>query len=312
MIFDTTLAQMIVFFGVFAVGFVAARAHVVSKEQLSVIAQIATKVLLPVMIFYSTYANCSRDTILQNWQMVVLAALFYALISLVTFLIAKAMRLAHDKDRVFQLCFIFGNTGFVGVPLLAVVFPDAGLVYMMLFSIVDQMLFWTYGIWLSTERGHHHSARAHMSPRVFISPNTVSMVTVVAFVMLGIPVWSPLLSIMGTISSATPAVCMLYLGMLASFSNVRPVLKRPELYVGIVVKMIALPVALGKILLMTGLFPQEMVLALAMIAALPVMTVVPMLAAQNGHEGEYATGMTVISLVASLATIPLVVFLVGA
>lgn len=54
-----------------------------------------------------------------------------------------------------------------------------------------------------------------------------------------------------------------------------------------------------------------MVLALAIIMALPVMTVVPMVVANNGKEYEYATGITVVTLVASIVTIPFVVFLTG-
>lgn len=42
------------------------------------------------------------------------------------------------------------------------------------------------------------------------------------------------------------------------------------------------------------------------IMALPIMIVVPMIAKQNGHEGDYAAGMTVVTLVASAVTIPLV------
>ena len=247
----------------FAVGFAASRLKVIKEDTLPALAQIITKILLPCMIFYSTYANCKRETIIGNWEMVLLAALFYAVISLLMFVIAKLMRIEHDKDRVFQLCFIFGNTGFVGVPLLAAVFPDAGLVYMMMFSIVDQVVFWTYGIWLSTKR------------------------------------------------ATTTGMCMLYLGALASFSRVLPVLKRPELYVGIVVKMIVLPVVVGHLIAITEIFPGQMVLALAIIMALPVMTVVPMVVANNGKEYEYATGITVVTLVASIVTIPLVVFLVG-
>lgn len=149
-----------VFFLVFAAGFVSSRFKVIREDSLPALAQVITKVLLPCMIFYSTYANCERQTIIDNWEMVLLAAFFYALISLVTFLLAKALRIEHDKDRVFQLCFIFGNTGFVGIPLLAAVFPDAGLVYMMMFSIIDQLVFWTYGIWLSTARCHDHGRNA--------------------------------------------------------------------------------------------------------------------------------------------------------
>lgn len=310
MIFELTLSHMTVFFLVFAVGFVAARLSVVKEDQLPGLAQLITKILLPVMIFYSTYANCTRATILKNWQMVLLAALFYALISLLMLLLAKALRIEHDKDRVFQLCFIFGNTGFVGVPLLAAVFPDAGLVYMMMFSIVDQAVFWTYGIWLSTERGHHHSARQHISLKMLITPNTVAIVAAVVFVMLELPVPDVLLSGLSTLSSATTGMCMLYLGALASFSRILPVLRRPETYMGILVKMVALPILLGRALLWSDLLPEPMVVALAIIMALPVMTVVPMIVATNGKEYEYATGITVVTLVVSIVTIPLVVLLV--
>lgn len=311
MIFELTLSHMITFFLVFAAGLAAAKLHVICQDQLPGIAQIITKVLLPAMIFFSTYAHCTRQTILDNGQMVLLAALFYALISLITYLMAKAMRIEHDKDRVFQLCFIFGNTGFVGIPLLSAVFPDAGLVYMMMFSLVDQAVFWTYGIWLSTERGHHHEAHQRINLKSFISPNTISIAAALIFVMLELPVPEALLSGLSTLSSATTGMCMLYLGALASFARLLPVLRRPETYVGIVLKMVAFPVLAGRALLMTGLFPTSMVSALAIIMALPTMTVVPLVVSANGTEGGYATGITVTTLVASILTIPLVVFLMG-
>ena len=40
------------------------------------------------------------------------------------------------------------------------------------------------------------------------------------------------------------------------------------------------------------------------------MTVVPMVATQNGNEGEYASGILEVTLVVSAFTMPLVAFLV--
>lgn len=206
---------MIVFFLVFAVGFAASRLKVIKEDALPALAQVITKILLPCMIFYSTYVNYKRETIIGNWEMVLLAALFYAAISLLIFVMAE------------------------------------------------------------------------------------------------VPIFEPLQLGLSTVSSATTGMCMLYLGALASFSRVLPVLKRPELYVGIVVKMVVLPLVAARLIAMAGIFPGQMVLALAIIMALPVMTVVPMVVANNGKEYEYATGITVVTLVASIVTIPLVVFLVG-
>lgn len=129
------------------------------------------------------------------------------------------------------------------------------------------------------------------------------------FIFIGIKLPGPVLTALNMVSAPTSALGMIYLGALAGFSNSLSVLKRPELYVGIVVKMILLPVLAGKLLLLTAL-PTELVTAFVLIMALPVMTVVPMVATQNGNEGEYASGILEVTLVASVFTMPLVAFLV--
>ena len=307
MVFEITLERMLAFFLILAVGFAAAKLRVIDEGYLPSLAKLITKILLPVMIFYSTCVSCTRQALFDNLAMVVLAAVFYALASLVLFLLARALRLPHDKDRVFQFCFIFGNTGFVGIPLLAAVFPETGLMYMMLFSIVDQLVFWTYGVWLATARDRQAT---RFSPRALVTPNTVAIALALVFVLADIPLPRLASLALGTINNATSALCMMYLGALVCFSDVGAALRRPELYVGIAVKMVALPVAAGRLLALTPL-PGDLVSALVIIMALPVMTVVPLVASQNGHEGEYATGITVATLVASIATIPLAVLLAG-
>ena len=141
-----------------------------------------------------------------------------------------------------------------------------------------------------------------------LSPNIIAMLLSFVFLFVDIKLPSPVLTALNIVSAPTSALGMIDLGALAGFSNSLSVLKRPELYVGIVVKMIALPVLAGKLLLLTAL-PTELVTAFVVIMALPVMTAVPMIAQQNGHEGEYASGTLEVTLVASVFTMPLVAFL---
>ena len=114
---------------------------------------------------------------------------------------------------------------------------------------------------------------------------------------------------LSSVAAATPAMCMAYLGVMLCFAKGVDALKHPDLYVGVAVKMVILPVVIGKILLACGVFPQELLEAFVIIMALPVMTMVPIIASKNGHEGEYAAGITVATLVFSVVTIPLVVWL---
>lgn len=318
--FDTTLHQMILFFLVLCIGFIAAKAGVIKRETLPSFSKIVVSVLLPALILYSTYTGVAREAVLGNLSMLLLAAGFYLLMIAVTYVLARLLGLRGDRGRVFQLCFIFGNTGFVGTPLLAAVFPQNGMLYMMLFTLVDQLLFWTYGVYLSTAQGesdhedgfpagHSHGPHRHphrLSWRMFVSPNTVAMAVAFAAVLAAVPVPQIITDCVGSVAAATPAMCMIYLGALLCYSDWRGALKTRDLYVGIAVKMVLLPIVLGRLLIWCGAFPLEMVECFTIIAALPVMTLVPIIASKNGHEGDYAAGITVATLVVSVITIPFV------
>ena len=78
---------------------------------------------------------------------------------------------------------------------------------------------------------------------------------------------------------------------------------------GILVKMIALPIVGGKALFALG-WPTDVATSMIVLMSLPVMTIVPMIASQRGHEGDYAAGIAVATLVVSVITIPLVQLLV--
>ncbi len=306
MAFETTLTTMIIFFFILAVGFVAGKLGIIKQEFMGSFSQMITKIFLPALIFYSTTSSTTRQMVFENYWILILAAGFYFLIAVVTWSLARIMRIPHDKDRIFQFAFIFGNTAFVGMPLLAAVFPDYGLFFMCLFSIVDQLLFWTFGIWLSTARDRQ---TARFNPKKLLTPNIIAILLALAFVLLDILLPSIINNALGTISKATGALCMLYLGAMICFSEFGTVLKRAEVYVGIAVKMVLLPIAVGLLLMQTPL-PYEMVASMTLVMALPVMTVVPMIASANGHEGDYATGIAVVSFIACVVTIPLVAFVV--
>ena len=77
-----------------------------------------------------------------------LTAVMYALLILVFWLVAELLRLKGSRSHVFQASLIFGNAGFIGIPLIMALWPQNGAIYVALMSIIDQTLLWTYGVWL--------------------------------------------------------------------------------------------------------------------------------------------------------------------
>lgn len=128
MAFEITLERMIIFFLILCVGFAAGKLSIITRDYLPQLAKLITKVFLPVLLFWSTFHGATWQMVADNALAIVFSVVFYASSTAVTFLIAKVMRIRPDRDRVFMLCFVFGNTGFVGMPLLSALFPARGFV----------------------------------------------------------------------------------------------------------------------------------------------------------------------------------------
>ena len=306
MAFQVTLETMIVFFVLLALGFFAGKKNIIKSEGMGQLGMMITKIFLPVLIFYSTITSVTLDLASENLILIPVSIAVYAVLIVVTLLAAKIMRIEPDKDRIFQFAFIFGNTGFVGFPLLSAVFPGTGILFMCMFSIVDQLVFWTYGVWLATARDRQ---AAGFNPKALLSPNIIAIVLAMIVALSGLQLPAIALTILGTICRATTPLCMIYLGAMICFSKLGNTLKRFEIYLGIVIKMVLLPIGAGMLATAVGLSP-EISGCIALYIALPVMTVVPMISAQNGNEGAYATGIAVVTFVACVLTIPLVALFV--
>ena len=292
---------MIIFFLILLLGAFCGKRKIITADYLSNLQMLVTKIFLPVVIFYGTYKGATLEMIVQNLSMIVFAVVFYAVVGLFLFGLAKLMRLEGDYNKGFTFCFLFGNTLFVGMPLLTALFPEQGMLYLALFTIVDQAVFWTVGIWLATGRNRSYK----FSFKNFITPNTVSLALVFVLVVFSVPLPSVLLDTLQVLYSGTGALCMLYLGALMYFSDWKRVLRRKDLYIGILVKMVVLPVIGGHVLAFIGM-PHDLAVAMVVLMSLPVMTVVPMIARAHGNCGEYAAGVTAVTLAASVVTVPLV------
>ena len=90
------------------------------------------------------------------------------------------------------------------------------------------------------------------------------------------------------------------------------VLKRYELYVGLVAKMIAFPLAFYALLTtLASALPQlpithDMILMITVIAGLPTMTTIAMFTGRKNNMPEYAVGFVLVSTLFSLASLTIV------
>ena len=97
---------------------------------------------------------------------------------------------------------------------------------------------------------------------------------------------------------------MIYLGGVFACMDVRKYLSIREFYGIVVVKMLLFPLAYYLILKLLPLDPN-IHLTIALLAAMPAMSSIVMMAQASGSEGDYAMGGILVTTVCSIVTIPL-------
>lgn len=300
---DTILSKLVQFFLVLLLGVWLAKVKMISEQSLRLLSQLVTKAFLPAFTFCSMYIGNSRKQLSDGVPVLFITFFFYLSIMLLFALLSKIIGIKEERQRTFQALFIFGNTGFIGFPIIQSLYGGEGTIYMALFSVVDQLILWSYGVWLCSSRG-----RGKFQVKNLLNPCMVAIIAAISFLLADIHIPKIFLDSAASVGNANTGVCMIYLGALLYYSNLRFVLKEKELYIGIAVKMLVLPICVH--LLFSNFVPNTVMRGtLVMLSALPTMTVIPILVKNGSSEGEYAAGVTMVTLIASLVTLPVVAYL---
>lgn len=302
--FFIILNQLIQFFLLLMLGYLLAGLHKIKREELGILSKLVVNLLLPAYSFAAMYRGATREQLMDGIILFPMGMAVFTLLAVFLFFLAKGLHIEEGNAKVFQASFLFGNTGFIGTPLLKNLYGGEGVIYLSLFSISEAIILWTYGIRLL-----HGDSKEKFHFKNLLNPNIIVVLTGIFLILTDITLPDILINTVKTIGGANVPVCMIYLGAVLYFSDFTSVLRRKELYLGVVLKMLLFPLLMAA--LIRGLPVLDSVKGtVVLICGLPTMIVVPMLAAFGKSDGSYAMGMAMGTLVLSLITLPIVTYLV--
>lgn len=303
--FFTVLTQIIIFLILIILGIVAVKTSILDEKSLGNVSKLVMRMALPAYIFINTAEGATKEGLVSSLMVVPLAIVLYLLLYLLSKLLIRAFHLSGNRAKVFQAIVIFGNVGFMGIPLVVELYPDTALLYISLFTILDQVLFWTYGVALTKPITQEKATLSLKGLRNLLSPALIAIVLATVFVMLDIHLPAVLISACEKLGAASMPLSLLYIGGMLSLTDVRKVLKCWELYAEILLKMLVLPIAFFAVMRLTGV-AVDMAGTITFLSGLPAINMVAMLAKNHGSDGDYAVCAVMMTTIASLVTLPLV------
>lgn len=307
--FYVVVNQVLVFGILMLIGYVMAKAKVLTADVLNGLSKLIVKLLLPCLIFYLIIGNgITIQYIIANRNFAIALLLLYFVLCLLGYAMGGASGLRRSGQDVFAVAAMFCNIGFMGLPLIETMFPGNSqvAVCLLIYMTINQILLWSVGLFLCTRNAKRKGGSMLQN---FLNPSLVGIVIALGLLYLNVQLPAPVLTTIQGLGDCSRYLALLYLGALLATMPVLSMLMKPHVYFLIVLKMTILPVL---VYFVAGFFFNDVVsLLLATIVSLPPMVAITMMARTYGGDERVAAETVFVSTIACLGTIPLVQFLIG-
>jgi len=301
--------QVSVFGILMAIGFLFSSFKVVAKEALGGISSVLINIILPSLVF-STIASsgATGPQIIKALPFIAFCVGTVMVLMLCGYLMAKLFRIKGSTANVFAMLNMFGNYGFLGIPLiLAIIDTAEAKLYLTLYAFVEQSLIWTVGVYLCSR--HQKDVSIGGNLKRILNPTTAALILSLIFVFLNIKTPNVILTALTGLGGTSKYISLIYIGGTLASTSAAGILKKPYILAIPAVKMIAAPLAVYTVGRM--LFSQTAALVLALIVAMPSMAITAIIAKNYGADDSVAVEAIFLTTILSLFTIPLVSYLIS-
>lgn len=303
--FFIVLNQIGIFLILIILGIVAVRFGILDEHSLGSVSKLVMRMALPAYIFINTAEGATRQGLAESLLIIPLAIALYLMLFFLSVGLEKVFHLQGNRGHVFRAIVMFGNVGFMGIPLVVELYPDTALLYISLFTILDQGLFWTYGVSLTKPVSEQKEKISLKNLKNLLSPALIAIVGATVLVLLNVHLPKLLTTTLSKLGAASMPLSLLYIGGMLSMTDVRKVLHCGELYAEIGLKMLVLPLVFFLVMKLCQV-PMDMAGTMTFLTGLPAINMVAMLAKNNGSDGDYAVCAVMMTTIACLITLPLV------
>lgn len=327
--------QMIIIFILIGIGLILYKKKVISEEGSKQISGLIINVTNPALLICSALEDGPKATLGELGMALASYAAIFAILIAAGFLIPRLLRIPKDHHYAYQMLTVFGNVGFIGIPLASAVLGSESLIFVSIFNLLFNLLIYTFGVsllqrasagqtqnnipydagkadddtvLLTEQKGTTATAPAeHITSnrlQKLVNAGTISAAVTILFYLGNFPVPEIISSALSYTGRATTLLSMLVLGVSVAQMAPKDIFSHPKLYAFTLLRQILLPI--GCILLMRCFLDNKLILnTMLLMVAVPAANMPLMLAKQMDMETEAISQGIILTTVLSLVTVPL-------
>lgn len=283
--------------GFFLVGYVFDRKRLVAEDATQTLSKLLTLLFCPALTLNSLATNLNRAAIREHGSLLAFGcAMIAAAIAISRPLARWIARGDEDLRGILNYNLIYGNYGYIGYPMIQGVFGEAALSRFLLFAVPLNMVCFTYGR-MAVE------GRKRISLKFLLTPLSLSIWLGLLIGLLEIPLPPVVTGFLSASGSCTGPISMLITGMILSRSNLGACLRTPQNYLLAAMRLVILPLVALAILYPLGVRGEALFFT-GCFLCFPFGNNPIVFREAMGMDAQKAAGMTLVSYLFSLVTVP--------
>lgn len=299
------LEQMVMIFILILTGFVLYKKKMISDSASKDLSALVVNVCSPGLVIVSMFNDLSQIPRENVIFVGIIGIIFYLFLIFFGYFLVWVLKVPDYLKNAYVLMTVFGNTGFIGIPVaLAIIGPES-MVYVIVFNFLFNLTIFTFGIML-LKKG---SEGKKTSWKDYLNPGLIACITAFFIYWFQIELPEEIETLAGYYGNACTLLSMIVIGISLAGMKLSDMLKNRKLLAFAVIRFIAFPIVLALALkpVLTDLLIREVVI---LMAVLPVGNFPAMLCEQYGKDPKPIAEGIVVTTVLSVLTITLTFMLV--
>lgn len=296
--------QVLTLFLMMGVGFFLVRCGRLDAAALSQMSYILLYVVTPcVMVDALGTAQCTQELLRELAVCLAVVSALYGINMLLSrFLFPRTSR---DMGDTLRFAVIYGNTSFMGLPLIQSILGDEALIYCTVVIAIFNISTWTHGAIVMGGRENASVKKA------LLNPGVLGCAAGFLLFFLGLKLPSPLGSAVHYLANLNTPLAMVVIGGQMASAGLLETFRRRPLYAASALKLLAIP-ALTALLLLPLKLGALMFCTIVILAGTPTAGITGIFAQQFRRDTATAAQMITLSTLLSILTLPVTAVLAQA
>lgn len=291
------IQQMCVLLVMMLIGYIVFRIGWLDKNACSRMSKIVVNILNPCLMVYGVLgkeANLDRTMLVQT---LVLVVIYFGVLILLSGPVASFLHVKSEHFNLYKLMLIFSNVAFMGIPVVSSIYGKEAILLIAFYNLGYNLLLYTYGFCLAGKGG--------IQWKKLINPGVISCVAAIAIFASGISMPDSVCTFFDYVGNAAVPLSMILIGASVSQGGKKEFFQDKKMYAFMAVKMLAIPICAALLLKLVP-WPSLVEGVFVLMLAMPVGSMVVMLAAESGNDAIECTKGSILTTLVSVLTIPII------